>query len=445
MNIPLNSKINPTQKFLERNYQNNLESDYTEKIEDLYKNFQYERNSQHYWTKPELSLLYGTPLYEQCSEEQKLGLNHLFWALTYHKIVADSEIEATRYNLITAGSFVAESSSYQSLADMLEHETNQEYIHIKAFHKIASQVYKNTIQKQKAGKPIQNSNANFHPEELSNSQLNNLLAQLSQDSSEKLKLQEAFENNIYVKQLNESKKDICSPTNGFFNGLTGNFSDSVRKLFVTSWGSSPFLACSFFVSRYISNLFLKNFEYKISKHYTALQKHNEFIPEPTSISHYHFLDEAFHTTTSLKLGRDIYKELPKPSEYEKFFTNVLVYAIQSINLGSLSGVLPNRLMPDAYVMPLIHKVLTSALFDMSNEDALYWMEKCLCSEHNGFYMNKTFHGQMFLDMHRFADGLDYLWPVNKEMELVNLGGSVPQAVANNTQAFRQFSCYVGSV
>lgn len=440
MNTPLDSKINSTQKFLDRNYHNNLESDYTEKIEDLYNNFQYTKNSQHYWSKPELSLLYGTPLYEQSSEDQKLALNHLFWALTYHKIVADSEIEATRYNLISAGSFLAESSSYQSLADMLEHETNQEHVHIRTFHRVASQVYKNTIDKQKVRKKVQPSNQNFHPDELKSSEvLTDLLAQLSQQSSEKSQLREAYENNIYVKQLSESKKSICSPTNGFFNGLTGNFSDSVRQLFASSWGSSPFLGCSFFVSRYISNLFLKNFEYKISKYYTGLERENEFIPEPTSISHYHFLDEAFHTTTSLKLGRDLYKELPQPSEYEKFFTNVLVYAIQSINLGTISGVLPNRLMPDAYVMPLIYKVFTSALFDMTHEEALSWMEKCFCSEHDGFYTNKKFHGQMVLDIRRFTDELDYLWPINKEVQLVDLGGSVSQAVANNTVAFKHFS------
>lgn len=442
MNIHTSSKINTTQ-ILDRNHQNNLDSDYTEKIEGLYKNFQYDRNSQHYWSDPKLSLLYGTPLYEQCSETQKLALNHLYWALTYHKIVADSEIEATRYNLITAGSFIAKSNSYQGLADMLEHETNQERVHIKAFHKIASQVYKHTIERPGA-KATKTSTQKFQPDEFQNPELTDLLAQLSQESSEKSALKLSFEDNIYVKQLKEAKKDICSPTNGFFNGLTGNFSEPVRQLFVTSWGSSPFLACSFYVSRYISNLFLKNFEYKISRYYTELQRNNQFIPEPTSISHYHFLDEAFHTITSLKLGRDLHKELAKPTEYEQLFSNVLVYAIQSINLGALSGVLPNRLMPDAHVMPLIYKVLTSTLFDMSNDEALDWMEKCFCHQHDGFDTNKKFHSQMVVDMRRFTDSLDYLWPVNKEMQLVDLGGSIERAVTKNTKVFSQFATCMSS-
>jgi hypothetical protein len=442
MNIHASSKIS-TQKILDCNHQNNLDSDYTEKIEEIYKNFQYDRNSQHYWSDPKLSLLYGTPLYEQCSETQKLALNHLYWALTYHKIVADSEIEATRYNLITAGSFIAKSNSYQGLADMLEHETNQECIHIKAFHKIASQVYKNTIEKRSEKAPKLSTN-NFQPDDFQSPELTDLLAQLSQESSEKSELKSAFEDNIYVKQFKASKKDVCSPTNGFFNGLTGNFSQPVRQLFVTSWGSSPFMACSFYVSRYISNLFLKNFEYKISRYYTGLQRNNQFIPEPTSISHYHFLDEAFHTITSLKLGRDLHKELAKPTEYEKLFSNVLVYAIQSINLGALSGVLPNRLMPDAHVMPLIYKVLTSTLFDMSNDEALGWMEKCLCHQHDGFDANKTFHHQMVLDMRRFTDSLDYLWPVNREMQLVDIGGSIDRAVTKNAKAFSQFSVCMSS-
>lgn len=107
------SPLSYTQKFLERNYKNNLESDYTEVIEELCKNFQYSKNSRHYWSEPELSLLYGTPLYEQCSEEQKLALNHIYWSSAY-KGVGDSETEATRYNLVTAGSLILKSNDYQS-------------------------------------------------------------------------------------------------------------------------------------------------------------------------------------------------------------------------------------------------------------------------------------------------------------------------------------------
>ena len=434
------SKVNGTKKFLERNYRNNLESSYTEIISNLCKNFQYDRNSQHYWSDPELSLFYGTPLYKQSSQAQKLALNHLYWSLTYYRIVAESEIEATRYNLITAGSFLNESSDYQTIADMLEEETDQEYVHVKTFYKVGHQVNQNILEKHKNPKITQTPNPNFHADDSEKSKvLADLLSQLNQKSLENSELKKVYENNIYVKQLKEDERVVCTPTNGFFNGLTGNLPGSVRELFIRGWGSSPFLGCSFYVSRYISNLYLKNFEHQISKYYIKLKRQNEFIPEPTSISHYHFLDEAFHTTTSLKLGRDLYKELKKPSEYEKFFTNVLVYTIQTVNLAGISGVLPNRFMSDAYIMPLIYNLLRGSLFDMSEEEALDWMEKCLCYEHDGFYTNKTYHDRMLLDISRLNDRLDYLWPINKTMELVKLGGSLAEAAKNNAQAFKRFS------
>ena len=73
-------------KLIEKNYQSNLDSDYTERIEELDKNFNYNNNSNHYWSEPELSTLYGTPLYEAASPSQKIALNHLAWASQYNYI-----------------------------------------------------------------------------------------------------------------------------------------------------------------------------------------------------------------------------------------------------------------------------------------------------------------------------------------------------------------------
>ena len=263
MNIKFStSKANNTQKFLERNYTNNLKSDYTEVIQDIHQNFDYKKNSQHYWSEPELSLLYGTPLYEQCSQSQKIALNHLYWYASY-KSVADSETEATRYNLITAGSFLYQSDDYQSLADMLEHETDQEYVHIRTFYKVGYQVYKNLITPDKNNTPIQTPSHNFNPDKSESlNVLNNLLSQLNEKSSEKSELREAYENNVYVKKFKADKKNISPLTHGFGHGfLNGNFSNSIRQLFSSSWGSSPFLGCTFYISRYMANLLLKNFSY----------------------------------------------------------------------------------------------------------------------------------------------------------------------------------------
>ena len=137
MTIAANSTLRTgknTVKTLAKNHQNNLASDYTEIINNLTQDFQYEKDRNHYWSEPRFSLFYGTSLYEQASLTQKLALNHLFWTLFY-KTTADSEIEVTHYNLITAGTLLAMNSDYKVIAEQLEHETEQERVHFILFTK----------------------------------------------------------------------------------------------------------------------------------------------------------------------------------------------------------------------------------------------------------------------------------------------------------------------
>ncbi|MEO1672503.1 MAG: hypothetical protein AAFR77_17300, partial [Cyanobacteria bacterium J06631_2] len=71
-------------KLIDTTYRNNSDSDYTEKIDQLCRSFDYSRNSLHYWSEPKQSLLYGSPLYEAASPSQKLALNHLHWFANYN-------------------------------------------------------------------------------------------------------------------------------------------------------------------------------------------------------------------------------------------------------------------------------------------------------------------------------------------------------------------------
>ncbi|WP_088242932.1 hypothetical protein [Calothrix rhizosoleniae] len=128
-------------KTLAKNHQHNLESDYTEKMKSLAQAFEYEKAKNHYWSDPRFSLFYGTPLYEQASLTQKQALNHLFWILFY-KTTAESEIETVRYNLITAGTLLAMDSDYKLIAEQLEHEAQQERVHIHCFYKIGYKTQK---------------------------------------------------------------------------------------------------------------------------------------------------------------------------------------------------------------------------------------------------------------------------------------------------------------
>lgn len=191
--------------------------------------------------------------------------------------------------------------------------------------------------------------------------------------------------------------------------------------------------------RYLANLSLKNYEHQIVKYYRKKEKQDEFLPLPSAISYYHFLDEAFHTTTSLFIGRDLYRQLPSPSAYEKLIANLAFYFTQRENLASLAAILPNRFTPDRTLLPYVYQLLQSPVFEFTPQEALHWLEKCLCQEHEGFHNNLNLHQHLLNECRHFSSKLDYLWPVNREMRLMTAGGSITKAIAQNKTAFQQFA------
>ena len=91
------SNPNPkSEKLIAKTLENNRHSDYTEKIENWGRNFSYSQNKDKYWSDPEISVLYGTPLYDRASPSPKLALNHLYWLKLYQGVTA-TEIGAIIY------------------------------------------------------------------------------------------------------------------------------------------------------------------------------------------------------------------------------------------------------------------------------------------------------------------------------------------------------------
>jgi len=90
-------------------------------------------------------------------------------------------------------------------------------------------------------------------------------------------------------------------------------------------------------------------------------------------------------------------------------------------------------------MTYIYKLLQSPIFGMSSPEALMWIDKCLCHEHEDFHVNLKFHQNLYTELRRFAAHFDYLWPINQEMSLMAKGGSIHRAIKNNIKNFKQFS------
>ncbi len=445
-------KINPVNKSListakgtkeariiEKTYQNNTDSDYTEKIEELSKNFKYENNKDSYWSDPDQSLLYGSPLYEVATPAQKLALNHIHWFTNYNYI-SDSETETVTFNQVTSSVF-ASIGGYETLSRELSFETEQEHYHINAFRKIGLMSANALI-----GKKGLNALLKWNSYKLSLGRDSLTTYKYYALRSVAKRMMSGKQCSSYLHELEQKHKFILkAPTTGML-GRSLEYSLPLQSFFSFNWGSgSPFMACQFYTIRIIANLYLKNMEHSIAKYFKKLENNGELIPAPTAVSRYHFLDESFHTTISQLLAKDMYKAFAKPTAYEKFVGNMAIYMMQRGTLGGLSSVLPHRYFADDYtIMELVYRLLQAPVFGMSSQDALHWMERCFCQEHEGFHVASRNRERLLVEMRRFFENIDYLWSVNREMRLMASLGSIDTAIQDNINTFRQFSRSVNS-
>ena len=189
----------------------------------------------------------------------------------------------------------------------------------------------------------------------------------------------------------------------------------------------------------MANMLLKNYEYRYVQYYRDLEKRGEFIPTPTAVSFNHLMDEAFHTTTSQLIAQDLYKDFAQPTPYEKWVANLTIYRAQQVGLRGLSGGLPAIFRGDSDFLLSFYRLLQSPVFELSESDALYWLERCVCQEHEGFHLNLNYHQRLLADLRRHFEPMDYLWPVNREVRVMAAGNSIKKALEENARAFEQFS------
>ena len=421
-------------QLIDRTYQNNIESDYTEKIADLGKNFNYTKNSDRLWGNAELSTLYGTPLYEQASSSQKLALNHLYWVGQYNH-TANSEANTMLYNQITEGVF-ANFSDYQKLCQELEFETDQERYHIRTFQKIGYKTKIALMGKTSLGNPLSLKSSKFSQFKIKS--LNSSI-EAAREATFRLmtRLMIGNKSGVYSRYLKAKGADSIPTISGGLAQLTG--SPTAFKFFTLNWGSSPFLASQYYAVRMIANMSLKTYEHQYFKHFKKLKKAQQPIPIPTAVSYNHLLDESFHTTMSQVITQELYRDFGKPTAYEKFVANLTIYLAQRGVLGGLSGGLPAVFRDDDSFFLSFYRLLQSPIFNMSSAEALSWMEKCLCQEHQGFHLNLQFHQKLLNEFRRFFAPLDYLWRVNRDMEVMAAGGSIDRALKNNIKSYQRFS------
>ncbi|RCJ24927.1 hypothetical protein A6S26_17125 [Nostoc sp. ATCC 43529] len=433
-------------KVMENIFQNNTNSNYTERIHELEKNFVYSSNSDSYWSEPEQSILYGTPLYEAASSSQKIALNHLYWAIQYSKVPAD-EATTIIFNQIT-GSVFSNLGGFGTLCQELELETSQEHYHIHAFQRISrltkkallcNKLKQSYLPKIKFNDRLKSlPNLNFLTESLKIPDF------LERSSYSTLRFINRFmlesqgqKPGKYLQELENKNEFIQVPTDGIFSKFP--FRRQTVQLLTFNFGTSPFLASHYYALRLIANMMLKNWEYNYAKYFRTLEKNAEFIPAPTSVSYFHFLDESFHTTISKTIAQDLYKVFSKPTAYELTIANMTLYLMQ-LNLKGLSGAIPYRfIQDDLSFMGFFYQLLQTPIFDLSASEALYWLEKCFCQEHEGFHLTFNHHQRLLSNLCQTFVDVEYFWPINREMRLMASGDNIGKSVQSNIKTFKRFS------
>ena len=434
-------------KVIENIFQNNTNSEFTEKIQELEKKFEYSSNSDNYWSEPEQSILYGTPLYEAATSSQRMALNHLYWAIQYSKVPAD-EATTMIFNQVT-GSVFSTLGGFGTLCQELELETSQERYHIHAFQRISRLTKKALLCNKLKQSYFQKSNlsgnqlyslsrVNFFKDNFEISQFFERSSYSTLRFINKFMLEsQGKQPSKYLQELEKKNEFLQVPTDGVFSRFP--FRRQTAQLLTFNFGTSPFLASHYYALRLIANMMLKNWEYNYAQYYRKLERNAEFIPVPTSVSYFHFLDESFHTTTSKTIAQNLYRSFSKPTVYERFIANITLYLMQ-LNLKGLSGAIPYRFIEDdPSFIGYFYQLLQTPLFDLSASEALYWLEKCFCQEHEGFHLTFNHHQRLLSNLRQTFVDVEYFWPVNREMRLMASGGNIDKSVQNNINTFKIFS------
>jgi hypothetical protein len=378
-------KNNHNHRQIEKVYQSNKSSNYTEKMEELYKSFSYHENSEHNWTYPEFSLLYGSPIYEVASESQKRALNHLYW-VSFYNYVMGGEITTMVCNQICCGAFY-HLGDYEVVCHELDIETSQERVHVEAFRHIGRLTELALFDKTIFERPM--------PSYLDGS-------------------------------LTEPQKQGRS------------FLSRLPVMFVHARiGNSPFLATQYFVARGLRNIQAKVKEYQHSLYGRERSKQGEFVCAPTLVSHNHCFDEGYHTTTSKFIGHEMRKDFGKPDALDVFLANGMIKEVQ-YSMDELSCAVPGIFANDAQYIPFVYEMLRSSLFGLSHQEALLLIEKSFCQEHEGFQVAAKYHHRALTQNLEFVADLEYLNSYNRELRVM-ASASIDKAIKNNIAAFQRFS------
>ncbi|WP_223342535.1 MULTISPECIES: P-aminobenzoate N-oxygenase AurF [unclassified Synechocystis] len=377
------AKDSKTRKKLELNYRRAKQTDHSPALDQLAEQFDYQQCRSQYWQAPEFSLLYGTPLWDQASADQKLILNHLYWVAYYSQIIA-AEV-ATIYFNQTSATGLYPLTDFRLVCDTLDLETSQERCHIQAFQTVIDQVEQILFGGHLFGQPRRS----------------------------------PFRETM-----------IFANTNWFKNWWKGLQLQGFGLLSA----NNAFLACQYLTVRGLRTLNGKLVQHKLSHFYQQQEAERNSIP--TQISYYHFLDESFHFNTSTILSHDVGRLLPAPTAFERQLVNLGIRGCQRDHYH-VSAAINGIFWYDPALYGIIAKLLTSPLFSLSAQECEAMLWACFAQETEGLHLSFQTHQEAWLSYQAYLDPLTFVDQANKSMALMK-GNSMERYLKLQCRALQSF-------
>ncbi|MCI0487157.1 MAG: P-aminobenzoate N-oxygenase AurF [Blastocatellia bacterium] len=387
------SLLDDTRTFrkLELNYRKNRSQDHSPEIDSLASRFRYEEAKDSYWNPEQFSLLYGTPLWEQATEAQRVKLNQLYWVAYYSQIIS-AEIATIFFNQTSAAGLYA-IEDFRLVCDTMDLESAQERSHINAFKKVG----------------------------------------------------EDFEENVFGERI--FTYHMRGP---FVETMICHNSNRVKEFwrwielhaFALLSSDNAFIGCQYFAVRGIRTLNGKLIQHQLGQFYskhTDKEKEDFLIsnvPIPSQLSYCHFLDESFHFNSSTIISHDVLNSLRRPTAFEKWVANRALLGTQADHYH-FSTAINGLFWYDPALFPKVYKILRSPLFDMDDRQARQMMVDCFTKETDGLHLS-AHSRQTAIDSYRqYLADIDYVSRDNKEMSVMRRN-SVAAHLKRNSRELKRF-------
>ncbi len=373
-----------TLRKLDLNYRRNKSQDNTPQIDALAAGFCFEDAADSCWNPEMFSLLYGTPLWDEASEAQRVRLNQLYWVAYYSQIIS-AEIATIFFNQTSAAGLYA-IEDFRLVCDTLDLESAQERAHVNAFKMIG----------------------------------------------------EKFEEAVFGERI------FTYPMRGPYS-QTMIHTDSNRVKDFWRWielnaftllsSGNAFIACQYFTVRGVRTLNGKLIQHQLSRFYSKCEE-KDSAPVPSHISYCHFLDESFHFNSSTIISHDVLRSLRKPTRFERWVANRALHGSQRDHYH-FSTAINGLFWYDPALYAKVYKILRSPVFAMDKSEAREMMWKCFAEESDGLHESARSR-QIAIDSYReYLSDIDYVDGANKEMSIMRRN-TVERHIKTNRRALKKF-------